>query len=58
MKKENDKKKFIKRIYKRIDLLKDLKMSLLNFSFAMIYIIHNMFKNHSNFLKAVFLNVF
>ena len=34
-----------------MDLLEDLKMSLLNFSFAMIYIIHKMLvllKNHPN----------
>ena len=36
-----------------MDLLKDLKMSLLSFSFVMIYIIHKMLvllKNHLNFL--------
>ena len=35
-------------------LLEDLKMSLLNFNFVMIYIIHKMlvlFKNHLNYLK-------
>ena len=54
-------KKIIKKIYeknyKKINLLKDLKMSLLNFSFAMIYIIYKMLvllKNHLNFLKAFF----
>ena len=35
------KKKKKKKIQK-IDLLKDLKMSLLNFNFVMIYIIHKM----------------
>ena len=37
-----------------MDLLKDLKMSLLNVSFVMIYIIHKMLvllKNHLNFFK-------
>ena len=38
-----------------MDLLKDLKMSLLIFSFAMINIIHKMlvlFKNHLNYLST------
>ena len=30
----------IKKKYKEIDLLEDLKISLLNFNFLMIYIIH------------------
>ena len=37
-----------------MDLLQDLKMSLLNFNFVMIYIIHKMLvllKNHLNYLK-------
>ena len=37
-----------------MDLLEDLKISLLNFSFAMIYIIHKMLvilKNRLNYLK-------
>ena len=37
-----------------MDLLKDLKVPLLNFSFVMIYIIHKMLvllKNHLNYLK-------
>ena len=37
-----------------MDLLEDLKISLLNFTFVMIYIIHKMlilFKNHLNYLK-------
>ena len=36
-----------------MDLLEDLKMSLLNFSFIMIYIIHKilvLLKNHLNYL--------
>ena len=44
-----------------MDLLKDLKMSLLNFSFAMTYIIHKMLvllKDHPNFLNVVFSNAF
>ena len=35
-------------------LLEDLKMLLLNFNFALIYIIHKMlvlYKNHLNYLK-------
>ena len=38
-----------------MDLLEDLKMSLLNFNFAMIYIIHKMLallKNNLNYLKG------
>ena len=37
-----------------MDLLEDLKMSLLNFNFVMVYIIHKMLillKNHLNCLK-------
>ena len=40
-----------------MDLLSDLKMSLLNFSFAMLCIIHKMLvllKNHLNFVKIIF----
>ena len=39
-----------------MDLLKDLKMALLNYSLVMIYIIYKMLvllKNHLNFLKVV-----
>ena len=42
-----------------MNLLEDLKMSVLNFDFFMIYIIHKMlvlFKNHLNYLKIVFSN--
>ena len=42
-------------------LLKDLKISFLNFSFVMIYIIHKMLvllKNHLNYFKKIFLNSF
>ena len=38
-----------------MDFLEDLKMSLLNFSFAMNYIIHKivvLLKNHLNYLKV------
>ena len=44
-----------------MDLLEDLKIFLLNFSFVMIYIIHKMlvlFKNHLSYLKIIFLNLF
>ena len=54
-------KKIIKRIYKKMDLLKDLKMSLLNLSFVTIYIIHQMLvllKNHLNYLKDIFESLF
>ena len=47
-------KKKYKKNYKKMDLLEDLKMSLLNFSFVMIYIIHKilaLLKNHLNYLK-------
>ena len=40
-----------------MDLLKDLKMSLLNFSFAMIYIIHTilaLLENHLNLKGSIF----
>ena len=51
---EKKKKKIIKKNYKNMDLLKDLKMSPLNFKFVMIYIIHKMLvlvKNNLNYLK-------
>ena len=54
-------KKIIKRIYKKMDVLKDLKMSLLNLSFVTIYIIHQMLvllKNHLNYLKDIFESLF
>ena len=47
-------KNIYKKIYKKMDLLEDLKMSLLNFNFVMIYIIHKMFvllENNLNYLK-------
>ena len=53
-------KKIIKKIIK-MDLLEDLRISLLNFSLVMIYIIHKMLvllKNTSIFLKMIFLNAF
>ena len=47
-------KNIYKKNYKKMDLLEDLKMSLLNFNFVMIYIIHKMFvllENNLNYLK-------
>ena len=47
------KKNICKKFWK-MDLLKDLKMSLKNFSFVVIYIIHKILvlnKNHLNYLK-------
>ena len=44
-----------------MDLMKDLKLSHLNISLAMIYIIHKMLvllKNHLNFLQVIFSNAF
>ena len=40
-----------------MDLLEDLKISLLNFIFVMIYIIHKilvLLKNHLNYFKDIF----
>ena len=48
-------------IFIKIDLLKDLKISLLNFSFVIIYKIHKMLvllKNHLNYLKDNIFNSF
>ena len=53
--------KIIKKNYKRMNLLKYLKMTRLNFNFVMIYIIHKMLvllKNHLDFLKVIFGNAF
>ena len=58
--KKNYKKNYEKN-YEKMDLMEDLKMPLLNFSFVMIYIIHKMLvllKNHLKFLKVVFSNCF
>ena len=44
-----------------MDLLEDLRISLLNFSFAIIYIIHKMLvflRNHLNYLKDNFFECF
>ena len=48
----------MKNIYKtillKIDLLEDLRISLLNFNFVMIYIIHKilvLIKNHLNYVR-------
>ena len=38
-----------------MNLLEDLKMSFLNFNFAMIYVIHKMLvllENHLNYIKV------
>ena len=51
----------MKKDYQKMGFLNDLKISRLNFSFAMIYIIHEMLvllKNYLNFLKIVFSNAF
>ena len=43
-----------KKNYKKMDLLKDLKMSLLNISFFMVYTFHKilvLIKNYLNYLK-------
>ena len=43
-----------KKIYKKMDLLKDLKWSLLYFNFIIIYTIHKilvLIKNHLTYLK-------
>ena len=51
--KENYKENYLK-IYKKMDLLKDLEMSLLNINIVMIYIIHKilvLIKNNMNYLK-------
>ena len=44
-----------------MDSLVNLRMSLLNFNFGMIYIIHKMLvslKNHLDYFKVTFLNAF
>ena len=44
-----------------MDLLEDLKISLLNFIFVMIYIIHKILvlhKNHLNYFKDIFKCIF
>ena len=54
-------KRFIKKNYKNLDLLKNLKMPLLNFNFVMTCIIHKMLvliKNNLITLKIVFSNAF
>ena len=48
-------------VFGLVFILEDLKMSLLNFNFFMIYIIHKMLvlvKNNLNYLNIVFSNVF
>ena len=52
--KKNYKKENNKKIQNKMDLLKYLKMLLLNFYFGIIYIIHKMLvliKNNLNYLK-------
>ena len=52
--KKNMKKEIIKKSIKRMDLLEHLKMSLFNFNFNLIYIIHKMLvliRNNLNYLK-------
>ena len=47
-------KKNYEKIYKKMDLLEDLKMSLLNSNFVMIYIVHKklaLLKNYLNYLR-------
>ena len=39
-----------------MDVLEDLRMSLLDFNFVMIYIFHKIIKNHLNYLKDSVLN--
>ena len=44
-----------------MNLLEDLRMSLINFEFVMIHIIHKvlvLIKNHMNYLKDNILNIF
>ena len=44
-----------------MDILKDLKMSILSCNFVMIYIIHKilvLLKNHLNYLKSIILNAY
>ena len=51
----------MKKCYKKMNLFKDLKMSLLNFSFVMIYIIREilvLLKNHLDFVKVTFSSAF
>ena len=56
------KKKNHQKFCKKIGLLEDLTISLLNINFVMIYIIHKMLvllKNHMNYLKdSIFEYVF
>ena len=44
-----------KKVYKKMNLLEDLKMSPLNFNFAMVYIIHKILVLLKNHLKIIFL---
>ena len=54
-----EKNKLFQKIIKK--LLEDLRTSLLNFKFVMIYIIHKMLvlcRNNLNFLNIIFWNAF
>ena len=39
-----------------MDVLEDLRMSLLDFNFVIIYIFYKIIKNHLNYLKDSILN--
>ena len=52
--KKNYKKDLQKKFIKKNEFIEDLRMSLFNFNFVMIYIIHKILaltKNHLNYLK-------
>ena len=54
-------KKTIRKFIKKADLLDDLKTSLLNFNFVMIYVIDKMLlslKNHLKYVKDFFKEIY
>ena len=54
-------KKTIRKFIKKTDLLDDLKTSLLNFNFVMIYVIDKMLlslKNHLKYVKDFFKEIY
>ena len=54
-------KKTIRKFIKKTDLLDDLKTSLLNFNFVMIYVIGKMLlslKNHLKYVKDFFKEIY
>ena len=54
-------KKTIRKFIKKTDLLDDLKTSLLNFNFDMIYVIDKMLlslKNHLKYVKDFFKEIY